>query len=59
MRGENSAYKLLVEFQTKGEVNLLGYAGAAETRIALLDLDNCIDHFLGWPFGSSLATTAL
>ena len=52
MRGENSAYNILVEFQINGQFDLPGNAGTAEARIATLRLDDSANDFLGWPLGT-------
>ena len=48
MDGENSARNIFVEFQTKGQVDLLGDAGPPVSRITVFHLDNGIDNFSGW-----------
>ncbi len=58
MSGENPAYNILVEFQTKGEVDLLGNAGAAVSRVAPFHLDDGINDFSGWAFGPWLSASA-
>ena len=58
MGGEDSAYNILVEFQIKGQIDLLGYAGTAESWIAALHLDNGIDDFPVWPFWAGLPSAA-
>jgi len=56
--GENSAHNILVEFQTKGEVDLLSNAGAAVSRVAPFHLDNGINDFFGRTCWAWFASTA-
>ena len=68
--GENSAYYILIEFQAKRQIDLLGYARTTVSWIAwygipAFHLDNgieglprCIGYDLpGWSFGSRFAAS--
>ena len=54
MSGEYSAHNILVEFQAKGQVDLLGNAGTSVSWIAFLHLYDGIDDFSGWTLWTSL-----
>ena len=54
MGGENSPNSIFIEVKAKGQVDLLGNAGTAETGVTFLHLDDGIDHFLDGPFGPGL-----
>ncbi len=49
--GENSAHNILVEFQAKGQVDLLSNARTAISCIVLLHRNDGINDFSGWTLG--------
>jgi len=55
---ENSPNNIFIEVNSKGQVDLLGDAGTSETGVAALHFDDGRYHFLAWPFGSWLTSTA-
>jgi len=57
MSGEYSAHNILVEFQAKGQVDLLGNAGTSVSWIAFLHLYDGIDDFFTGSFGTGLPAT--
>jgi len=58
MSGEYSAHNILVEFQAKGQVDLLGNAGTTVSWIAFLHLYDSINDFFGWTYWAWFASTA-
>ena len=56
--GENSAHNILVEFQTKGQVDLLSNAGTAVSWVAPLHLNDGVYDFFGGPFRPWFPPTA-
>src|SRR5262245_12250715 len=47
---EHAADDVFVDIDAKDTRNLLCDAGTANTRIAALELDDCVDEFFRWPF---------
>ena len=58
MSRKNPPDNVLIEVKSKRQVDLLGNAGTAESGIAALHFDDGRYHFLAWPFGSWLTSTA-
>ena len=56
--GEYPPNGIFIEVKSKGQVDLLGNAGTAETGITALHFDYGRYHFLAWSFGSWLTSTA-
>jgi len=54
---EHAADDVFVDIEAKGTRNLLCDAGTANTGIAALELDNCVDDFLRWPFWAGAPMT--
>jgi hypothetical protein len=48
---EHAADGVFVDIDAKGTRNLLCDAGTANTGIAALELDDCVNEFLRWPLG--------
>src|SRR5262249_57826405 len=49
---------VFVDIDAKGTRNLLCDAGAANTGIAALELDDCVDEFLRWAFWAGAPMTS-
>ena len=54
MSGEYSAHNIFVEFQAKGQVDLLSNARTTVSWVALLHFHDGIDDFSGWTLWTSL-----
>jgi hypothetical protein len=55
---KHPADDVLVDVNAKGTRNLLCDAGTANTGIAALELDDCVDEFLRWPFWARARITS-
>src|SRR5262249_22960341 len=55
---EHAADDVFVDIDAKGTRNLLCDAGAANTGIAALELDDCVDEFLRWAFWAGAPMTS-
>src|SRR5262249_39763823 len=55
---EHAADDVFVDIDAKGTRNLLCDAGAANTGIAALELDDCVDEVLRWPFWAGAPMTS-
>jgi hypothetical protein len=56
--GQDPSYHILVDFGAEGFGELLRNPRATKTRVPLLESDNGLDQFRGWPFGSWRASFA-
>jgi len=54
VRGKNSTNNILVEIQVEGQVDLLGDAWTAKTRVTLLYFHDGFDNFVGGSLGTGL-----
>ena len=54
---KNAPDNVLIQLQTKGDIDLLGYAGTAVSWIALFHRNDGVDDFFGWSFGTCLPPT--
>jgi hypothetical protein len=52
---EDTPHDVLIDIDAKGPGNLLRDPGTSESGIPLFHLQNELDEFRGWPFGSRLS----
>ena len=58
MNREYTTNSVLIQVQSERQVDLLGNAGAAVSRVALLHFHDGINDFFGWTYWAWFASTA-